>query len=156
MSQNAFCDSTVGLCTLYLSICIICAHQQNLLFQGMAVKPPRLVWTLTLEKCQFGCWWMTDSKWSAYLEKEAKKIINKIHTNEESEFLRPFAKLWLLISTSKELYDLRHTLMDVSYLICDAFGSWIILIDSAVQKLRWNIHQEAVFYWGNRQGRGVQ
>lgn len=34
--------------------------------------------------------------------------------------------------------------MDVSYLICDAFGSLILLIDSAVQKLRLNIHQEVL------------
>lgn len=106
-------------------------------FQGMAVKPLRLVWTLTLENVSLD---VTDSKWSAYLKKETTTY----ERGNKAELLRPFAKLWLLIFASKELYDLRSTLMDVSYLICDAFGSWITLIDSAVQKLHLNIHREVL------------
>lgn len=66
--------------------------------------------------------------------------------NKETKlnFSQPFAKLWLLIFASKELYHLRSTPMDVSYLIWDVFGSGIILIGSAVQKLRLNIHQKVL------------
>ena len=59
---------------------------------------------------------------------------------DEETFCQALA-FWCQLPKS---FMISGALMDVSYLICDAFGSWIILIDSAVQKLRLNMHQAAL------------